>query len=404
MNSRPSRPSRSRNPLHEVLKIVIGGTVGVVLALIVLRAMGIPIFGGSAGSAPDTPIPTVAKTQPQPRVSSRANRPPLSMPAAGSDGAASFEMPPLQNSEETPGDPSDGRTELGKISIKNRPPISGHTGSIIALAVSPNNQMLVTGSEDKNMAAWQIATAALSDRVDCVARSFAFSPSGQFLAAAVDQQIDLWVLEKEIKHPLEGHQGTVRAVAFSPTGDALVSCSDDSTLRFWDPAALRETGAVKLDSKPLTVAWSPAGDAIAVGCEDHRVRIFSPSGRSGVMLTGCSGRVLALAFGGTGRLAAADSDGQIVIWDLMRPEQPAVQFQAHKGSANALAWQPGTDLLASAGDDQIALWSGRSGKKLANIGGHKRPVRALAFAPSGEFFVSAGDDHLAVVWDVTLEP
>ncbi|MEL6249925.1 MAG: hypothetical protein AAFR15_18175, partial [Cyanobacteria bacterium J06627_15] len=69
----------------------------------------------------------------------------------------------------------------------------------------------------------------------------AFSPSGdRIVSGSHDQTLRLWDLEgNQIGAPFEGHTDSVRAVAFSPLtssggGDRIVSGSHDQTLRLWD--------------------------------------------------------------------------------------------------------------------------------------------------------------------------
>ena len=78
---------------------------------------------------------------------------------------------------------------------------------------------------------------------------------------------------------LQGHSGGVRAVAFSPDGDRIVSGSSDNTLRLWD----REGSPI---GEPLqghsdwvwAVAFSPDGDRIVSGSSDNTLRLWRGGG------------------------------------------------------------------------------------------------------------------------------
>ena len=81
--------------------------------------------------------------------------------------------------------------------------LRGHEGPVSAVAISPDNHWLVTGSDDKTARLW-----------DLRAKDPAASPV-----------------------VLRGHDGPVRAVAISPDNHWLVTGSYDNTARLWDLSA-----------------------------------------------------------------------------------------------------------------------------------------------------------------------
>ena len=67
----------------------------------------------------------------------------------------------------------------------------------------------------------------------------AFSPDGKTLASgSIDKTLKLWdVASRQLLATLEGHSDSVWAVAFSPDGKTLASGSTDKTLKLWDVAS-----------------------------------------------------------------------------------------------------------------------------------------------------------------------
>ena len=242
---------------------------------------------------------------------------------------------------------------------------SGQSGPINAVAVSPNGRTIASGSTDKTIALWDIAT-------------------GQRL------------------HTLRGHGDAVNAVAFNRAGDMLASASSDHTVALWDVATGRrlrtlggQTGEV------YTVAFNPDGTVVAAGGANGTIGLWDPSTGRPIGSLGGGAAINSVAFSPDGTtLASAQDNGAVILWDA-RTGRPLHRLLGHTDAATAVSFSPeGTEVASASADDTIRLWRVATGGPLGVLRGHTAPINAVAFSPNGQQLVSGGADHAVALWDV----
>ena len=180
---------------------------------------------------------------------------------------------------------------------------------------------------------------------------------------------------------LEGHDGSVSAVAFSADGQLLASASYDQTVRLWNLATGEQVQKLEAhDDSVSAVAFSADGQLLASASEDRTVRLWNPAtGEQVQKLEGHDDSVLAVAFSADGQLlASASEDRTVRLWN------PATGEQVQKLEGQAVAFSADGQLLASASNDgTVRLWNLATGEQKGVYDTLPSYVFSLAFSPNG---------------------
>jgi WD40 repeat protein len=111
--------------------------------------------------------------------------------------------------------------------------LRGHRDRVTSVAFSPLGTLLATTSRDQTARTWSLATNEVVDSLQHSTRvnDGSFSPDGRWLATGT-LRANLWdVADGEVVLRLQGHDGSVTAVAFDPTGHTIVTGGEDGTVR-----------------------------------------------------------------------------------------------------------------------------------------------------------------------------
>ena len=220
----------------------------------------------------------------------------------------------------------------------------GHSGSVNSVAISPDGQILVSGSDDNTITIWDLST-------------------GQELRT------------------LTGHSDSVNSVVISPDGQTVVSGSSDKTIKIWQLSTGQELRTLEGDGLINSLAISPDGQ-ILVSSSHTVVRSDYFDWKSYTVVRGNDYNTI----------------NKIKIWQLSTGQE----LRTLKGDCliNSLAISPDGQTLVSGGDDTITIWDLSTGQELGTLTEHSDEVKSVAISPDGQTLVSGGDDGTIMIWRV----
>jgi WD40 repeat protein/DNA-binding SARP family transcriptional activator len=346
---------------------------------------------------------------------------------------------------------------------------TGHTGRIVAQAISPDGSPLYTASDDGSIFAWDVtgtrgfirSYAGVPSGDESSPGIFAFSRDSRYAAIGGSEGIvSIWDLRRwrQVQSFLAVTNGYIIGLGFSPDGRSLVVSTDsgqlgggalriwsldpspnpvrtlpafwymmwasyspsgkdvvavgspadapggyaqhsqgDTQVGAWDASTGRQLGTIRLrgGGGAVEAGFAARGTELAVGQLGNHAAVVDPvHGRVLGRWDNASGQYLdSIAMSPDGRrVAIADFDGDITIWDTATQRLVMPKFKVSTRAANQVRWSPdGTRLITSGDDSSLALWDAKTGTQIGtSIVIPNLNLGAATFSPDGRW-IGVGD-------------
>ncbi|EJD02482.1 WD40 repeat-like protein [Fomitiporia mediterranea MF3/22] len=167
-------------------------------------------------------------------------------------------------------------------------------------------------------------------------------------------------------------------------GPGISSLSSDKTVRIWDA----QTGA-----QVFAPLQGQQGDVWSVA--------YSPDERYSV--SGSSGKTVCIwDTQKDGRYIASGSDDATVqIWDAQTGAQVGAPLEGHQDSVQSVAYSPdGRHIVSGSDDKTLRIWDAQTRVQLGRpLEGHQGWVRCVAYSLDGCHVISGSSDKTIRVWD-----
>ncbi|HEU0170147.1 MAG TPA: WD40 repeat domain-containing protein [Acidimicrobiales bacterium] len=291
--------------------------------------------------------------------------------------------------------------------------LQGHSDWLNGVAYAPDGNTIATASDDTTAMIWDAATGqaltTLTQTSD-VTRAFTVSPDGRRVGMA-GAVVGIYDPTDETRgRELDTGGATVTALAFTASGEVLVSGDDTGAVRLWradtgtesrelydadgaiaDIAASADERLVAVatarspdveiidldddarwqlprqDADIVDLTFAPADEILAVATADGTVALWDVNDRRSITDLGGQddGQVARLASAGSPdswQLAAAYTDGSTVVLSVVGNEvSPSSVELETDGEPRAVAMSPSGSELAVASSDGVTVASAQGG-------------------------------------------
>ncbi|KIK99259.1 hypothetical protein PAXRUDRAFT_822951 [Paxillus rubicundulus Ve08.2h10] len=257
-------------------------------------------------------------------------------------------------------------------------------GSAICSTFLPGDRHIAVGTKSGELMIYDLASSSLSDTINAHSAtvwSLHVRPDEQVLVSgSADKEVKFWEFERDA----------------APEDDSQPKKS----------LTLVHTRTLKMSDDVLSVRYSPNGKLLAVSLLDSTVKIFYQDAlKFFLSLYGHKLPVLSMDISDDSKLiVTCSADKNVKIWGLDFGDCHKSIF-AHEESVMQVLFEKKSHYFWTVGKDKmLKYWDGDKFESIQKLDGHHGEIWALAVSHHGNFVVTGSHDKSIRVWEKLDEP
>lgn len=299
--------------------------------------------------------------------------------------------------------------------------LTGHAGEVYSLKFSPDGTVCASGSYDKTINFWRVYGEecenymCLKGHKNAILEVHWFTSGEKIISCSADKTVRGWDAETGVQiKKLSEHTGIVNTCCPLRRGPNLfVSGADDSTVKLWDMRVKKSVQTMSDKYQVLAVAFADAGDQVYSGGINNLVTIWDlRRGEIALTLPGHTEAVTGMRLSPDGNFLLTNSmDNTLRVWDI-RPYADednrctkVFAGHAHSFEKNLLRcdWSPdGSKVTGGSADRMVYVWEASTRRLIYKLPGHTGSVNEVVFHPKEPIIGSCSSDRSIYLGELVL--
>ncbi|XP_066285694.1 NACHT domain- and WD repeat-containing protein 1-like [Branchiostoma lanceolatum] len=285
--------------------------------------------------------------------------------------------------------------------------LKGHEGAVSCLAVSHDNQYIITGAEDNTIKMWGTETGELkntfshhTDHLTCLK----VTQDGRIVSGSKDTTLSVIDIENgEVVHRLEGHSHPVYSLAITSDGKYAVSGSD-KVVKLWDLSNGREVHHLQGHYGIVDCVGVTSDNKVIVsGARDEHLNVWDfESGQLVQTLDGQAAKINAMEVTGYIVVTVSTDSYYTKVWDVeqSKMKMSTPRFIDKYGIVGVTSDAGYVVYKREGSENEVNVWNSKDGKDIRTITNKDGSITYLRITQDNNCVVTGDEAGFIKLWNL----